>query len=49
MRLTQSLLNLDWREVETRVKRFIKKYVEKAGAKGIVVGLSGGIDSCTTA
>ncbi len=48
MRLTQSLLNLDWREVETRVKRFIKKYVEKAGAKGIVVGLSGGIDSCTT-
>jgi NAD+ synthase len=33
--------------VETKVKRFIKDYVEKSGTKGLVLGLSGGIDSCT--
>ncbi|MCK4669501.1 NAD+ synthase [Candidatus Bathyarchaeota archaeon] len=49
MKLEPTVLNLDWFEVETRIKRFIKDYVEKSGAKGIVLGLSGGIDSCTTA
>ena len=33
--------------METKVKRFIKDYVEKSGTKGLVLGLSGGIDSCT--
>jgi NAD+ synthase len=33
--------------VEAKVKRFIKDYVEKSGTKGLVLGLSGGIDSCT--
>jgi NAD+ synthase len=33
----------------TRIKRFIKDYVEKTKAKGIVIGLSGGIDSSTAA
>jgi NAD+ synthase len=36
-------------EVEKRIRRFIKEYVEKAGADGIVLGLSGGIDSSTVA
>ena len=49
MNLASSVLDLDWPEVETKIKRFIKDYVEKSGAKGIVLGLSGGIDSCTTA
>ncbi len=49
MELTSSVLNLDWVEVETKVKRFIKDYFEKSNAKGIVVSLSGGIDSCTVA
>jgi NAD+ synthase len=40
---------LDWQEVETKVKRFINDYVEKSEAKGLVLGLSGGIDSCTVA
>jgi len=35
--------------VETKIKRFIKDYVEKSGAKGLVLGVSGGIDSCTAA
>jgi NAD+ synthase len=40
---------LDLPEVEKRIKRFIKEYVENAGADGIVLGLSGGIDSGTVA
>ena len=47
LELAPSVLNLDWQEVETKIKRFIKEYVEKSGAKGIVVSLSGGLDSST--
>ncbi len=49
MKLTPSVFELDLPEVEKRIKRFIKEYVENAGAEGIVLGLSGGIDSATTA
>jgi NAD+ synthase len=49
MKLTPSVLELDLSEIEKRIRRFIKKYVENSGANGIVVGLSGGIDSSTTA
>jgi len=49
MKLTPSVLELDLPEVEKRIRRFIKEYVENAGADGIVLGLSGGIDSATTA
>ena len=49
MRLTPAALELDLSEVEKRVTRFIKEYVEKAGANGIVLGLSGGVDSNTIA
>lgn len=49
MKLASSVLDLDWSEVEAKIERFIKDYVEKSGAKGIVLGLSGGIDSCTAA
>jgi NAD+ synthase len=49
MELVPSILDLDWQEVETKIKRFIRDYFEKAQAKGIVVSLSGGIDSCTVA
>jgi len=49
MELTPSMLNMDWKEVETRVKRFIRDYWEKSKAKGIIVSLSGGLDSCTAA
>jgi len=40
---------LDLPEIEKRVRRFIKQYVENSGADGIVLGLSGGIDSSVTA
>jgi len=49
LKLRLSVLDLDWKEVEAKIQRFIKDYVEKTGAKGVVLGLSGGIDSCTTA
>jgi NAD+ synthase len=36
-------------EIEKRIRRFIKDYVENSGTEGIVLGMSGGIDSNTTA
>jgi NAD+ synthase len=47
--LAPSVLELDWSETEKRIRRFIKQYVENSGANGIVLGLSGGVDSSTTA
>lgn len=49
MKLAPSVLELDWTETEKRIRRFIKQYVENAKADGIVLGLSGGVDSNTTA
>ncbi len=49
VKLTPSLLEIDVSEAQQRICRFIKEYVENAGAKGIVLGLSGGIDSGTIA
>ena len=49
MRLIPSVLNLDFSEAEKRITRFIKEYVEKAGSSGIILGLSGGVDSNTIA
>src|SRR4030067_3606927 len=48
-KLTKEALALDLSTAATRIKRFIKDYVEKTKAKGIVIGLSGGIDSSTAA
>ena len=45
LKLTPSVLKLNLPEVEKRIRRFIKEYVKNAGADGIVLGLSGGIDS----
>jgi NAD+ synthase len=49
MELKPSVLDLNLADVETRIKRFIRTYVENAGAKGVVLGMSGGIDSNTIA
>lgn len=49
MKLNPDALGMNLPEVEKRVLRFISDYVQKTGAKGIVLGLSGGIDSCTVA
>jgi len=49
MQLTPEALKLDLPTTTTRMKRFIKDYIEKTRAEGIVLGLSGGIDSSTAA
>ena len=49
VKLTPSRLEIDFSETQTRICRFIKEYVGNAKAKGIVLGLSGGIDSGTIA
>ncbi len=49
MELKPSVLELNLNDVETRIKRFIQTYVENSGAKGIVLGMSGGVDSNTIA
>jgi len=45
--LTKDALKLDLPTTATRIKRFIKNYTQKTKAKGIVIALSGGIDSST--
>jgi NAD+ synthase len=47
MILEKEALKLDLPLTTSRLKRFIKDYVKKTKAKGIVLGLSGGIDSST--
>jgi len=49
LKLEPSIFDIDYSEIQKRTCRFIKEYVENAGAKGVVLGLSGGIDSNTTA
>lgn len=49
MKLTPSILDIDLEETKKRICRFIKEYVENTNAKGIIIGLSGGVDSATIA
>ena len=49
VKLTPSLLEMDFSETQKRICRFIKEYAQNIGAKGIVLGLSGGVDSATIA
>lgn len=49
MELMPAVLDLNLPETENRIQRFIKDYVETTGLRGIVLGVSGGIDSCTVA
>lgn len=42
-------LSINPEETTTIIKEFIKTYVENANAQGIILGLSGGIDSAVTA
>jgi NAD+ synthase len=42
-------LTIDFKEASIVIKDFIKTYVKNSNCKGIVVGLSGGVDSAVTA
>ena len=49
MPLTAETLKIDAEDVKRRIVRFIRDYVERSGANGVVLGLSGGLDSSTAA
>lgn len=42
-------LSIDPKEASIVIKDFLKTYVQNSGAKGVVIGLSGGVDSAVTA
>jgi len=41
-------ISIDPKELSTVIKDFIKTYVQNSGRKGVVIGLSGGVDSAVT-
>ena len=47
--LKEEFLNLDYGRVSEVIQGFIARSVEEAGVEGVVVGLSGGVDSSVTA
>jgi NAD+ synthase len=49
LKLTSKILKFKLSSTERKIKRFIKDFVEKTGMKGVVLGVSGGVDSCTNA
>ena len=49
MMLTLDSLKIDFEKVTRSICGFTKDFVKKAGAKGVVIGISGGVDSSTTA
>jgi len=49
MKLDKGVLEIDYKIVEREILEFIRKTVAKAKAKGVVVGLSGGVDSSVVA
>lgn len=49
MKLSSDVLEINLPLTEARIERFIRDYAKKCGVEGVIVGMSGGIDSCTTA
>jgi len=49
LNLAPDILKIDMQQTERRLLHFIRAYVEKTQAKGLTVGLSGGVDSSTVA
>ncbi len=49
VKLTPAVLDIDFCEAETRICRFIKEFIDNIDAKGVILGLSGGVDSATIA
>ena len=47
--LTKNSLQLDFSLVKQKIIKFILRHVKKAEAEGVVIGLSGGVDSSTVA
>lgn len=48
MGLDSSAFDIDYDAVSAKVEHFVKEYVENSKTKGVVVGISGGIDSAVS-
>jgi len=44
-----NLIRIDYEDVSCNIQRFILDNVNKSGTKGVIIGLSGGLDSTVTA
>ncbi|MBO3803418.1 MAG: NAD(+) synthetase, partial [Candidatus Brockarchaeota archaeon] len=49
MPLGRDVLNIDAQAMEQRIRSFVKNAVSESKTKGLVLGLSGGVDSCVAA
>ncbi len=49
LKLSSDVLEINLPLTEARIERFIRDYVRKCGVEGVIVGISGGIDSYATA
>jgi NAD+ synthase len=49
MSILEKMVSLDFERVARKIERFIRRRVSEAGASGVVLGLSGGLDSSTAA
>jgi NAD+ synthase len=49
MKLTDKLLKIDPEATQQKITRFIRDYAERTDVEGIVLGISGGVDSAATA
>jgi NAD+ synthase len=47
--LSKEVLRIDCQKTENKILEFINKMVKEANAKGVIVGLSGGVDSSVVA
>jgi len=47
--LSRKLIELDWKKAENDIIRFITAIISQANAEGVVLGLSGGVDSSVVA
>jgi NAD+ synthase len=41
----EELLGQDYKKISNKIEKFISAYISKSSAKGLVIGLSGGLDS----
>ncbi len=48
MLVKDNMRNLDYRQIISKIQNWIKEYVTSAKINGVVVGISGGIDSAVT-
>jgi NAD+ synthase len=41
----EELLSQDYKKISNKIEKFLSAYISKSSGKGLVIGLSGGLDS----